>query len=108
MRCDSSGDTVPLNNKETMQQRAISLDREDSETGMEGLEEPLKAKKRRESRQGIHTHTDTHTYVQPRELNQISNTAVVLYTFLSCVCVNNALITSALPLSFSASSIFND
>lgn len=44
---------VPLNNKETMLQRQISLDREDTETGLEALEEPLKAKKRRESRQGI-------------------------------------------------------
>lgn len=45
---------VPLNNKETMQQRSISLDREDLENGMESLEEPLKSKaKRRESRQGI-------------------------------------------------------
>lgn len=44
---------VPLNNKETMQQRALSLDPEDIETGLESLEEPLKSKaKRRESRQG--------------------------------------------------------
>ncbi|KAK5649181.1 hypothetical protein RI129_000210 [Pyrocoelia pectoralis] len=44
---------VPLNNKETMLQRqiSISIDREDTETGLEALEEPLKAKKRRESRQ---------------------------------------------------------
>lgn len=43
---------MPLNNKETMLQRQVSFDREDTETGLEALEEPLKAKKRRESRQG--------------------------------------------------------
>ncbi|XP_066151235.1 protein unc-13 homolog B isoform X6 [Euwallacea fornicatus] len=36
---------VPLNNKETMLQRQISLDREEPEAGLEALEEPLKAKK---------------------------------------------------------------
>lgn len=44
---------VPLNNKETMLQRQISIDRDETETGLEALEEPLKARKRRESRQGI-------------------------------------------------------
>lgn len=46
---------VPLNNKETMLQRqiSISIDRDETETGLEALEEPLKARKRRESRQGI-------------------------------------------------------
>ncbi|CAG9815354.1 unnamed protein product [Phaedon cochleariae] len=41
---------VPLNNKQTMLQRQISI-RDDTETeaGLEALEEPLKAKKRRES-----------------------------------------------------------
>lgn len=43
---------MPLNNKETMLQRQISIDRDETETGLEALEEPLKAKKRRESRQG--------------------------------------------------------
>lgn len=38
-----------------MLQRQVSLDREDTETGLEALEEPLKAKKRRESRQGTQT-----------------------------------------------------
>lgn len=38
-----------------MLQRQISLDREETETGLEALEEPLKAKKRRESRQGTTT-----------------------------------------------------
>lgn len=42
---------VPLNDKSNLRQRSISIDREEEE-GMEGLEEPLKAKKRRESRQG--------------------------------------------------------
>ncbi|XP_018331994.1 protein unc-13 homolog A isoform X2 [Agrilus planipennis] len=42
---------VPLNNKETMLQRQISIEREDTETGLESLEEPLKAKKKRENRQ---------------------------------------------------------
>ncbi|KXZ75742.1 Protein unc-13 homolog B-like Protein [Tribolium castaneum] len=42
---------VPLNNKETMLQRQISIERDETETGLEALEEPLKAKKRRESRQ---------------------------------------------------------
>ncbi|CAG9772673.1 unnamed protein product [Ceutorhynchus assimilis] len=36
---------VPLNNKETMMQRQISIDREEPEAGLEALEEPLKAKK---------------------------------------------------------------
>ncbi|XP_074033427.1 unc-13 isoform X10 [Leptinotarsa decemlineata] len=41
---------VPLNNKQTMLQRQISIrDETDTETGLEALEEPLKAKKRRES-----------------------------------------------------------
>lgn len=44
---------VPLNNKETMLQRQISIERDETETGLEALEEPLKARKRRESRQGI-------------------------------------------------------
>ncbi|KAF7280889.1 hypothetical protein GWI33_005437 [Rhynchophorus ferrugineus] len=39
---------VPLNNKETMLQRQISFDREETEAGLEALEEPLKAKKPRE------------------------------------------------------------
>lgn len=48
---------MPLNNKETMLQRQISFDREDAESDLEALEEPLKPKKRRESRQGInYTH----------------------------------------------------
>jgi len=42
---------VPLNDKSNLRQRSISIEREEEE-GMEGLEEPLKAKKRRESRQG--------------------------------------------------------
>lgn len=49
--CDSCY-KVPLNNKETMLQRQISIDRDETETGLEALEEPLKAKKRRESRPG--------------------------------------------------------
>lgn len=41
---------MPLNNKETMLQRQISIhDESETETGQEALEEPLKAKKRRES-----------------------------------------------------------
>lgn len=36
-----------------MLQRQFSLERDEPEAGMEALEEPLKAKKRRESRQGI-------------------------------------------------------
>lgn len=36
-----------------MLQRQISIDRDETETGLEALEEPLKARKRRESRQGI-------------------------------------------------------
>lgn len=47
---------VPLNNKETMLQRQLSIrDETETEAGLEALEEPLKAKKRRESetRQGI-------------------------------------------------------
>lgn len=44
---------VPLNDKETMMQRQISIEKDETETGMEALEEPLKAKMRRESRQGI-------------------------------------------------------
>lgn len=44
---------VPLNNKETMLQRQISIDKDDPETGLEALEEPLKAKKPKEIRQGI-------------------------------------------------------
>lgn len=41
---------MPLNNKETMLQRQISIhDETETETGQEALEEPLKAKKRRES-----------------------------------------------------------
>lgn len=43
---------MPLNNKETILQRQISIEREETEAGLEALEEPLKAKKRRESRQG--------------------------------------------------------
>lgn len=38
---------VPLNNKKALRQRSVSSEREDD--GMEGLEEPLKAKKRKES-----------------------------------------------------------
>lgn len=51
---------VPLNNKETMLQRQISIDRDDPESGSEALEEPLKAKKRMESRQGT---TKVHTQI---------------------------------------------
>lgn len=41
---------MPLNNKETMLQRQISIhDESETETGQEALEEPLKAKKRREN-----------------------------------------------------------
>ncbi|XP_017778411.1 PREDICTED: protein unc-13 homolog B isoform X14 [Nicrophorus vespilloides] len=41
---------VPLNNKETYLQRQISIrDDDETETGLEALEEPLKARKRRES-----------------------------------------------------------
>lgn len=36
-----------------MLQRQISFDRDDLEPGVEALEEPLKARKRRESQQGI-------------------------------------------------------
>ena len=43
---------VPLNNKATYLERQISIDREETETGLEALEEPLKARRRRESRQG--------------------------------------------------------
>ncbi|XP_024085343.1 uncharacterized protein LOC106667999 isoform X2 [Cimex lectularius] len=39
---------MPLNNKKTLRQRSVSSERED-DSGMEGLEEPLRAKKRRES-----------------------------------------------------------
>lgn len=35
-----------------MLQRQISIDRDEPESGSEALEEPLKSKKRRESRQG--------------------------------------------------------
>jgi hypothetical protein len=42
---------VPLNDKMNLRQRSVSIERDDEE-GMEGLEEPLRAKKRRESRQG--------------------------------------------------------
>lgn len=35
-----------------MLQRQISIERDEPEAGLEALEEPLKAKKRRESRQG--------------------------------------------------------
>ncbi|KAF6210485.1 hypothetical protein GE061_013591 [Apolygus lucorum] len=41
---------VPLNNKKTLRQRSVSSERDD-DSGLEGLEEPLKAKKRRESSQ---------------------------------------------------------
>lgn len=41
---------VPLNNKKSLRQHSISSEREDD--SLEGLEEPLKAKKRRESSQG--------------------------------------------------------
>lgn len=45
-----SSHQVPLNNKETMLQRQISIhDESETETGQEALEEPLKAKKRREN-----------------------------------------------------------
>ncbi|XP_014285113.1 protein unc-13 homolog B isoform X1 [Halyomorpha halys] len=40
---------VPLNDKKTMRQHSVSSEREDG--SMEGLEEPLRAKKRRESSQ---------------------------------------------------------
>lgn len=44
---------MPLNNKETMKQRqrqrSVSSDRGSQDEGDEGLEEPLRAKKRRES-----------------------------------------------------------
>lgn len=43
---------MPLNNKETMtrqRQRSVSSDRGSQDEGDEGLEEPLRAKKRRES-----------------------------------------------------------
>nr|CAD7260659.1 unnamed protein product [Timema shepardi] len=46
----SQANEVPLNDKANLRQRSISVER-DEEEGMEGLEEPLKAKKRRESRQ---------------------------------------------------------
>ncbi|XP_023705280.1 uncharacterized protein LOC111863312 isoform X3 [Cryptotermes secundus] len=48
----SQTNEVPLNDKSNLRQRSISIEREEEE-GMEGLEEPLKAKKRRESRQDI-------------------------------------------------------
>lgn len=41
---------VPLNNQKTIRQHSVSSEREDD--SMEGLEEPLKAKKRRESSLG--------------------------------------------------------
>lgn len=44
--------TVPLNDKANIRQRSISLERDEPEEGLDGLEEPLRAKKRRESRQG--------------------------------------------------------
>nr|CAD7435934.1 unnamed protein product [Timema monikensis] len=47
----SQANEVPLNDKANLRHRSISVER-DEEEGMEGLEEPLKAKKRRESRQG--------------------------------------------------------
>lgn len=42
---------MPLNNKQTLtqRQRSVSSDRGSQEEGDEGLEEPLRAKKRRES-----------------------------------------------------------
>lgn len=43
---------VPLNSQKTFRQRSISSEREETDNTMEGLEEPLKAKKRRESNQG--------------------------------------------------------
>jgi hypothetical protein len=49
--CSIKNTKVPLNDKSNLRQRSISIEREEEE-GMEGLEEPLKAKKRRESRQG--------------------------------------------------------
>ncbi|XP_021922943.1 protein unc-13 homolog B isoform X11 [Zootermopsis nevadensis] len=48
----SQTNEVPLNDKSNLRQLSISIEREEEE-GMEGLEEPLKAKKRRESRQDI-------------------------------------------------------
>ncbi|KAF4526521.1 hypothetical protein B566_EDAN005888 [Ephemera danica] len=39
---------VPLNNKKNLRQRSVSVDREAAEDGMEGLEEPLKARKPKE------------------------------------------------------------
>lgn len=42
---------VPLNNKKTLlsAQRSLSSEREESDAGMDSLEEPLRARKRRES-----------------------------------------------------------
>lgn len=59
---------VPLNNKKALRQRSVSSEREDD--SMEGLEEPLKAKKRKEStQQGIyfeyhHLHTLNRAQIQ--------------------------------------------
>lgn len=47
---------VPLNNKETLtRQRSVVSERDDDESLPEGLEEPLKAVKRKTSRQGYTT-----------------------------------------------------
>ncbi|XP_046677824.1 uncharacterized protein LOC124365823 isoform X4 [Homalodisca vitripennis] len=47
----SQTNEVPLNNKKTLlsAQRSLSSERDENDTGMESLEEPLRAKKRRES-----------------------------------------------------------
>ncbi|CAB0014909.1 unnamed protein product [Nesidiocoris tenuis] len=42
---------VPLNYRKALRQRSVSSEREEMDSGLEGLEEPLKAKKRRESSQ---------------------------------------------------------
>lgn len=81
---------MPLNNKETMLQRQISLDRDDTETGLEALEEPLKARKRRESRQGISNlnkkikiKTKCSLFLQAANVLQQFNHYIYIYIFAS-------------------------
>lgn len=58
-----------------MLQRQFSLERDEPEAGMEALEEPLKAKKRRESRQG----TRVLRFTKFLLVNELRSTSGLLY-----------------------------
>lgn len=77
---------VPLNDKQTLEMRALSFDRDD-DLGEPGLEEVLKAKKPREIRKGNPLHLSHFLFLDVARADDVTLYHTVGYISLHEICV---------------------